>query len=687
MSIIPTDMDRRNGVVGHSAYTLDRRGRGHSRVSPELREEGLNGVWIGDTLVPAEHLDPSSASTSIPDNKYAGEFVQETRGEYESRAFDAFVSLPGYVVAEAAEKGIGFATRYGRTAGNLRVDLLCLSYAAGMWKLHRGDVVGEFRYADGVVVSIPADQSIFSMERVAHAILRRIHKRTAPEGHADPIFEAIYAQVKRAFVNLERSDLIHRIGPAREDVKGKRQDVYGIRWTFTGTLVEDADLEWDRPRAATIGSGLVVRCVTHDLVFRGYPTRSSASTAISDTSMWTNTSDGPSDRRPPLRKQPAANGSLSPDSSMCSSTSGPVSNEDPARSHRGIVIPDNLYVDEYPVASIFEELHRAEMVTQYRAGAAKTGGFVRREREVSYFDWQQRISRRSQIGAARHVSVGAFREGLATAETRSDNGCVVPYLIAEIDAPDAAESLMRARQLLERLEDLGADLCEVVVTYSGNRSFHIRIPHGAVGVPLYDKAKRAKHVIRGFFEELCAPIGGLFETLDTGLFSPTHLIRAVGSLHENLYEATGEKRYCVAFTGEEIDKLSLLQIQQYSYCYSSFTLTDPATAKRCEALVELFTQAIAGSGNVSKRKHENRGIIDRIKEGVEKGEEFYPGYIGRNMAALLLTEYMLISESRDESDAWGELRRWNGALAQPMSGTELRGVFRNGEKYVKCRAA
>lgn len=297
-------------------------------------------------------------------------------------------------------------------------------------------------------------------------------------------------------------------------------------------------------------------------------------------------------------------------------------------------------------------------------------------RPAESHSWQNRMRRRSKAfeRKTRHISVGAFRKleaEMDTSEVKRNRACTMPYVIADIDASTPEESLGYAHRLLDQLEELGAASSEIVVSYTGGKGFHVRIPSGMLGNPIFREATAARRVVRRFFELMLQGESdadesdeepSLLDVIDTSKFSPNTLIRAIGSVHEN----TG--RWCVGFDGEEFKNMPLWMIQTYSSAMYTpcDVLPDPAEAEAVDALCELLDQAAREVQNLQAKSagEESRGIIDRIREGVSRGEEFADGYVGRNYAALLLSLNLI--QRYPEDEAWEHVREWNQRNSPPL---------------------
>jgi len=167
----------------------------------------------------------------------------------------------------------------------------------------------------------------------------------------------------------------------------------------------------------------------------------------------------------------------------------------------------------------------------------------------------------------RHMSVGAFRQEVQTMGVYDDSPCTVPWVVLEPEGGEAMAPIVdryrAAQDILRALGERGADLSKVVVSYSGNKSFHIRIPAGMVGTPVFESVETAETILRRFADRLTD------HELDANLFDPRHLIRCIGSVHEQ----TG--RHVSAVHGDTFRQLSLEEMVASSEQHVPFALEDP----------------------------------------------------------------------------------------------------------------
>lgn len=279
--------------------------------------------------------------------------VRSTR--YLRRAADPalFALLPVSLVEE-----LDFVNRYGRGAGGPRWDLAALSYLFGMWADRYGEV-GLIEYHDGTTAEVAADELIATKQRVAEAISARFYlQRVDPDSaQRDQTFRALYEAVRRAIDRLKEAShmglpLLDARGPARADTSGKGRDLYGRRYSFTGTYLEE------HLPASSSSSGIYCSSPFYYL--------------LSSSEPWT---------------EPFPSGDLHVHKWL-DEGAGLV---DVAAAYEGLIMEQEKLFEQFDVA------------------ATKLGGYDVRERESRFMPWQR--DKKKEPHQPCHVSVGVFRRG------------------------------------------------------------------------------------------------------------------------------------------------------------------------------------------------------------------------------------------------------------------------------------
>lgn len=334
-----------------------------------------------------------------------------------------------------------------------------------------------------------------------------------------------------------------------------------------------------------------------------------------------------------------------------------------------------------------EELHKAftHAITAGRLVGPRRSGKGRRF---------ERRRARDADGRPHYLSVGWWRE--EEVQRKGTTRAVrVPWLIAEIDGRGSRGDKNRqisdqlARRLLRRLKEFGVDLSEVVVSYSGNASIHVRIPDGVVGCPIYRSEQAATSALRRFFDEVCRDDTGLRKAIDNTVLRPSQLIRAIGSVHED----TG--RRTVGTTADRYLKKPssfLWSLSEPEFRYSppeSYPLPRRAEFNPKLAGI-LYTKPPSSDsspeGNVSQLVSSSTGAVARLRDGVSEGEAWgldvggYAHAEGRNWAALIWSHFVL-GQDQTERNAKDALRKWNKQNDPPLPENELRRVFDHALRY------
>jgi hypothetical protein len=278
----------------------------------------------------------------------------------------------------------------------------------------------------------------------------------------------------------------------------------------------------------------------------------------------------------------------------------------------------------------------------------------------------------------RHMSVGAFRDDdIGVMRPDQETPCAVPWIVIEPEVDGYGKIVDRfdaARDILQSLKQMGADLSEVVVSYSGNKSFHIRIPAGMVGSPVFESAEAARTVLRRFARKITD------HELDAELFDPRHLIRCIGSVHEK----TG--RHVAGFHGDTFLQLSLEETVQASRGHYSFALRDPFEVEA--TLREPMNEAAETLQRFWIPEYEecptiggSSGAVQRAMQGVEESEHWHEKHIGRNKATFVAACYLL--EQHDRDTAWRKTLEVSRRHSPPLPKNEVKSCFESAKRTVQ----
>ena len=187
--------------------------------------------------------------------------------------------------------------------------------------------------------------------------------------------------------------------------------------------------------------------------------------------------------------------------------------------------------------------HRENLHEQF------TAGWKSQVRQGAWTSPVPREARRSQAHIATQgsdypsfMSLGRWH----TDEIRRrhpHSAVTVPWIVADIDGSDRYTSYQHALALCTLLKRYGADPAHIQVAYTGGRGFHVWIPHGLVGCPIYQNAEAAQVLITQFFDRLCEGHPELRQAIDNMAMRPSQPIRMIGSTRRN-------GRRCVAATAD-----------------------------------------------------------------------------------------------------------------------------------------
>lgn len=336
------------------------------------------------------------------------------------------------------------------------------------------------------------------------------------------------------------------------------------------------------------------------------------------------------------------------------------------------------YVD---IACTFEILVPRRHPERFRQ--AETCSSVRNRGTYSdAIKWAQAFARdgsRPHAGdrGERHMSVGAYRDSdLGKMGPDAETPCTVPWVVLEAEAGDITDRHEATRRILEALDAEGADLSEVVVSYSGNKSFHVRIPTGMVGRPVFEGAETAETVVRRFAQDV------VDEELDANLFDPRHLIRCIGSVHEE----TG--RHVSAVHADTFLQLSLDEMLSMSERHTPFALRDPFRVERT-ALAERMQEAAGTLTDFWIPEYEecptmsdsSGGVVQRAMQGVEEGSQWHEKHQGRNKATFIAACYLI--EQHGEQRAWQKTQAVNDRHSPSLPRKEVKTCFESAKRTVQ----
>jgi hypothetical protein len=271
----------------------------------------------------------------------------------------------------------------------------------------------------------------------------------------------------------------------------------------------------------------------------------------------------------------------------------------------------------------------------------------------------------------RHTSIGSW----ATTNPINTTPCMIPWLVIEPESTggDLWDNYNATQNVLQGMAIDGIELNQIRVTFSGNKSFHIRIPCGAFGNPVFKSGDWAREVILRWTND------NIDSYVDLNLLNPFHLVRMTGSVNQK----TG--RRCVSWQGDEFGSITVDDVMRASldgkneYYYSpQATVPDPV-------LVDSLREAC----NPYKIPHPkdveyNPDIVysnayARSLEGCEEGEQWHTKHAGRNKLVYVAACYLL-QKYEHKIDAWNELQIVNERNSPPISMKSVKSCFKSAQR-------
>lgn len=375
--------------------------------------------------------------------------------------------------------------------------------------------------------------------------------------------------------------------------------------------------------------------------------------------------------------------------------------ESPVSDDPSSVVFGTVYEEETPYRGRLAVLRKLERMEAYRLGLHRafrsTEGTNGRSIFVEDGHDFQREAARNRIDGAATIGIGRYHrnEVRDIDETLMPQRCLtMPWIVIDLDGKSTAENFWAARLIVQQLvEAFDVDANSVVVSYTGGKGFHVRIPAGAIGNPIYRGQRVARDVVRRFVSLILEPVmlpdsdAKVLEFVDGGLLNPTAQVSVVGSQHRK----TG--RRVVGLTGAEFVRLrnpraAAFHIEAVADTPSPFELPNPTSVRLAPRLFAAFKEAIAQIEDEQQQgsTYESRGIIDAIRDGVTEGESVAEGIDGRNDAANRFALYLLTNDGRSEREGWSELQEWNERNDPPLPVRELRQAFESACGYADRRA-
>lgn len=301
--------------------------------------------------------------------------------------------------------------------------------------------------------------------------------------------------------------------------------------------------------------------------------------------------------------------------------------------------------------------------------------------------WTSRQAKKRRVSdegpyAERHVSVGAWRKGV-TGDDREYEPCAVPWLVLDFDQKskrgerDIEATFEAAQRVVKELVWMGVRPDDMLCAYTGGDGFHVHVPTGAFGTPLFRDASAAKAWLKTLVSEL------VDEELDPAVLSPLHLIRAVGSGYhappEGMPWAAAAvlppARFKQRIPTERFLSMTVVEAVHAGETFTPTKLDDP---RGVAPVVMLAQEAAVCAAPRFKYVPTGRGgktdAVGEVEGGVEEGI--------RNWAAFVMATHYLDKEGMEAGQAHDALERWNLQNRPPLGISELARVMANAEEQV-----
>lgn len=280
-----------------------------------------------------------------------------------------------------------------------------------------------------------------------------------------------------------------------------------------------------------------------------------------------------------------------------------------------------------------------------------------------------------QPESSRHISIGAFKPK-DTRFITEETPCTVPWVILEAESGDLFDRYEATGRMLETMDAEGVDLSKVVVTFSGNKSFHIRIPQGMFGNPVYRSTDECRRTLSRF------AYNHFDEHLDTNLFDPRHLIRCTGTKHE-------KGSYTCAIQGDAFLTMRLERFLEIASQGSPWNPHKEIKPRYVKPNHWLMTELIDASESLDRfwimdyndaPTVSESGAFKAAMQGCEEGEQWHEKHSGRNKlvfvaACALLGKY-------DEFSAYDELLKVNDRNSPPLPEKEVKSCFVSAKRTI-----
>jgi|GEM_PF-3179508 len=243
-----------------------------------------------------------------------------------------------------------------------------------------------------------------------------------------------------------------------------------------------------------------------------------------------------------------------------------------------------------------------------------------------------------------------------------------------VDIVGLEEPFRITRDILKGLLLLGVPLKEIYVAYTGKSGFHIHLPSGLLGNPIFLNDEKAKKVLTAFASIITS------HDVDPNLFAANHLYCETGTKRK----ATGlYKRH---YKANKFLEMSLQAIVESSLKRSRARIVDPRNATPNDALTSVFQRSINSLWKPYPRipvKTDSKGASPIVKEalkGCRESQEWYAGKKGRNSLLYTIAVDAANRMGLSKAQILEHLRLVNDRCTPPVDEQELMTIYKSATK-------
>jgi len=275
------------------------------------------------------------------------------------------------------------------------------------------------------------------------------------------------------------------------------------------------------------------------------------------------------------------------------------------------------------------------------------------------------------------TNVGRWHRGQ---EAERDAPVFLPWIYIDIDCErDIVAAANQADEVIQNLYYYGYDPERIFVSYSGRKGFHVQISTLQAGRPIFVNSIAANVFVKTFTEDVASGLDW-----DPAVTNPKCLIRATGSKHEDtgFYKRTwlaeDFKQMNIHARFKNLDQHRPFRFNRSDEIWAEPRKHFAEISERTKIRLDKMERHEPGDGG----EHEGRGIIDRLRSGVEESEEWGDKHfhIGRENAAYVMGCWYL--ERYSERLALKRLRGWNRRNDPPLPLNRLKAQFRGAKRTI-----